>query len=125
MLVDKVVARTSVVATRIHIGVVAIDKHVRVGILERMRKQISRPIDPILSCPCLLRIAVESMDENDVDLGLRVRVHGRELVPGNMLINRALLEVNSDTWIVLEPFRRRSNMGDEASHCENVDWEHA
>lgn len=37
---------------------------------EVVREKVSWPVDAIVGCPCLVRVAVEAVDENDVDKGI-------------------------------------------------------
>lgn len=97
MLVDIVGARTRTMPLRSYIRVVSIHQDIGRGVVvfKRLREEISRPEDAILGlglgCPCLLRFTVEAVDENDVDLGLWMRIDCCYVKTGDFLVDCSLL----------------------------------
>lgn len=76
MLVYEVVACAAVVLARVHIGVVPVDEDVGLDALEGLGQEIGRPEGAVAGGPCLFRVAVEAVDEDDVYLGVWVGVDG-------------------------------------------------
>lgn len=70
MLVDVVVAGAAIILPRVHVGVVSICENIGVCALESLGQEVRRPEAAVAGCPCLLGIAVEAVDEDDVDFGI-------------------------------------------------------
>lgn len=82
VLVDKVVAGTAVVAARVHVGVVPVDQHVGLQAAQRCREEVGRPERAVGRGPGSFGGAVEAVDEDNVDIGIWVRVDGGRFVAG-------------------------------------------
>lgn len=82
MEVDEVVTGVRSVLLGVNIGVVAVDEHICTGIFERGGQEVCRPEDTIrLRRPCPLRVSVQAVDEDDVDLGIWMGVDSSGFVP--------------------------------------------
>ncbi len=84
VLVDEVVTSAAAVLARVDVCVVAVDEDVGRSFFEGLWKQLCGPEKAILAGPCVPRLAVEAVDEDDVDLGVRVGEDARNLEAGDL-----------------------------------------
>lgn len=63
------------------IGIVAVDDDVRScsSLFKGVWKEVCRPVDSVLGRPCLLRLSIQAMDENDVNCRFRVGIDCSDL----------------------------------------------
>lgn len=70
MLMYHVTARAPPTTEGIHIRIVSIHQNPRLCRLQRDRQKLRRPEDAILSGPSFPRMAIQTMDKDNVNLGL-------------------------------------------------------
>ena len=70
MLEDKVVAGADVRAARVDVGIVAIDNNVGGMASEGLGEKLGRPVEAILRGPRPLRVTVQAVDEDNVNMGV-------------------------------------------------------
>lgn len=75
---------------RVDVGIVSIYEDVCAGRPERLREEISRPEYVVLCGPSSLGLPVQPMDQDDIDLRVRMCVYGRRLEARYLFIDRAL-----------------------------------
>jgi hypothetical protein len=78
VIVYQVAARPSF-PKGIYIRVVPVYQYSRLGRFQRDGQQLGGPEDPFRRRPCLLRMAVQPMNKNDVDFRIGVVVYFGEL----------------------------------------------
>lgn len=59
----------------INICIVPVYQDSRSCLAQRLRQQVRRPEDPILSCPCFLRVSIQPMYENNIYNSLRMGIN--------------------------------------------------
>ena len=59
-------------------------------VLQRVREEVGWPKDAILCSPRLLRLAIQTVDENNVHPCLGMSIHGRALKPRYLLVDGSL-----------------------------------
>lgn len=93
VVVYEVVARAPIDPPGINVGVVTVHEDVGLKTLEGAGEEVKWPEYAVAGRPCLLGAAVESVDEDNVHLSVRVGVHGRGLVSGYRAVLDAVINV--------------------------------
>jgi hypothetical protein len=87
---DEVVAGAPVIAAGVDVGVITIYQDIGMFCLQALREQIRRPKDAVGGRPGPLRIAIQTVDEDDVNFGVRVGINCGKLIALNMLVDGSL-----------------------------------
>lgn len=64
------------------------------SVLEGVRKEVRWPEDAVFGGPCLLRLAIQAVDEDNIYPCLGMSIHGGALKPRDLLVDGPLLAFN-------------------------------
>lgn len=80
MLMYHIRTRALIAPEGIYICIIPIHQYPCLYRFQRRWKQIGRPESAILGRPCFLRVAVQTMDEDYIDLGVGMSIYLRDLI---------------------------------------------